>query len=118
MGEPWNGNIETARESESQTLSEPGYDGNREYENGTYGQSDYTVRERDDGSGLSDVYITSDSGKEHSHDVIDSEGNLVASYHDYLVYLRNLIYEYQIDQLLNQYQDESLSSGLTKKLVK
>lgn len=118
MGEPWDGNIETAREAESQTLSDPGADGNREYENGTYGQSDYTVREREDGSGLSDVYISSDSEQEHSHDVIDSDGNLVASYHDYLVYIRDLICEYQINQLLNQYQDESLSDELTKTLVR
>ena len=91
--EPWNGNIDTADESQEETVSETGYDGNREYSNGTYGQSDYTVRERGN-SGIYDVYIESDSEKGHSHDVIDSEGNLIASYHDFLCrYLELLSYE-------------------------
>jgi hypothetical protein len=85
----WDANIETSRESNSQTLSEAGYDGNREYENGTYGQSDYTVRDR--GDGTSDVYVFSDSEKEHSHDLIDnSTGDLLESYHDYLLSLKEM----------------------------
>ena len=118
MSEPWDGNIETAREAEDQELSETQSDGNREYENGTYGQSDYTVRERDDGSGLYDVYIESDSEKGHSHDVIDADGNLIASYHDYLLYLRNLIYEYEMQQVLNTAPAEELSNVLTRKLTR
>lgn len=82
--EPWNANIETARENKREQLSEVGSDGNRTYSpSGTYGQSDFTVRSR--GNGLSDVFIKSDSDKEHSHDVVDSHGNIVARYHDYLI---------------------------------
>ena len=48
----WKANIETAKESKTESLSEPGYDGTRTYESGrTYRMSDYTVRERLDGSG-------------------------------------------------------------------
>ena len=80
--EEWDGNIESARESAESKLSEAGYDGNREYPNGTYGQSDYTVRERKDGT--YDVYVKNDDG-DHSHDRIDKDGNILGSYHDYLV---------------------------------
>ena len=80
--EDWDGNIETARESEESELSEAGYDGNREYPNGTYGQSDYTVRERKDGT--YDVYVKNEDD-DHSHDRIDKNGNIIANYHDYLV---------------------------------
>lgn len=46
----WNGSIHTARESRNDNAQE-GPDGNYEYSSsGTYGQSDYTVRERKDGS--------------------------------------------------------------------
>lgn len=82
MSGNWDGNIEDARESVSENLSSEGSDGNRTYsESGTYGQSDYTVRER--GDGKSDVYVKSDSSKGHSHDVIDDNGNIIAKYHDY-----------------------------------
>lgn len=81
---PWDANIETADESITETLSGIGTDGNRTYEpSGTYGQSDFTVRSR--GNGLSDVYTKSDSNKGHTHDVVDSHGNIVARYHDYLI---------------------------------
>ena len=110
MRDPWDGNIETARESTTQELSSPGYDGNREYENGTYGQDDYTVRERSDESGLSDVYVLSDSEQGHSHDVIDSNGNIVESYHDYLNFIIN---EFELSNLTNK--DSKI---LTKKLVR
>lgn len=85
MGWFWNADIETARENEEgDILSETGYDGNRTYENsGTYGQNDYTVRERADGT--FDIYVTSESDKGHSHDHIDSEGNILDHYHDYLI---------------------------------
>lgn len=78
----WFGSIFDARESESESLSGPGNDGNYEYPSGTYGQGDYTVRER--GDGTSDVYVASDSPKGHSHDRIDSNGNLLDNYHDYI----------------------------------
>ena len=78
----WDANIETAREGRYSELSKVGADGNREYPNGTYGQSDYTVRERQDGT--YDVYIKNGDG-DHSHDLIDKDGNLLDSYHDYLI---------------------------------
>ena len=66
----WFGSIFSARESKDEELVEE-YDGNYKYnKSGTYGQSDYTVREREDGT--SDVYIKSDSDRGHSHDHIDS----------------------------------------------
>lgn len=80
----WFGGIFDARESESETLSNEGKDGNYTYDkSGTYGQSDYTVRERNDGT--YDVYVKSDSSKGHSHDRIDSNGNLLNNYHDCLL---------------------------------
>ena len=85
MENKWDGDIDKTRESENETAKDDGYSGNKEYSNGTYGQAEYTVRERADGSGLSDVYIKSDSEKGHSHDVIDEKGNLIATYHDFLV---------------------------------
>jgi hypothetical protein len=107
----WDGNIETTREASSQSLSEAGYDGNREYENGTYGQSDYTVRDR--GDGTSDVYITSDSDRGHSHDLIDNEtGEIIASYHDYLSILLPFMSFEELadlkDYILNQEKQKSL----------
>ena len=85
----WKASIFNARESESENLSEEGPDGNYTYDkSGTYGHSDYTVRER--GDGTYDVYIESDSEKEHSHDRIDADGNLLDQYHDYLQYLYSI----------------------------
>ncbi len=79
----WFANIFSARESSSETLKEDS-DGNYIYEeSGTYGQSEYTVRKRNDGK--SDVYIVSDSEKGHSHQVIDEDGNLIETYHDYII---------------------------------
>ena len=57
------GGIFDARESESETLSNEGNDGNYTY----------------------DVYVKSDSPKGHSHDRIDSNGNLLNNYHDCLL---------------------------------
>ena len=57
----WFANIFTARESSNDELEEE-KDGNYKYKNsGTYGQTEYTVGERSDGT--KDVYIVSDSGK-------------------------------------------------------
>lgn len=82
----WFGSIFDAKESSKEELSSEGKDGNYTYsESGTYGQSDYTVREREDGT--FDVYVKSDSDKGHSHDHIDSNGNLLDSYHDCLLSL-------------------------------
>ncbi len=78
----WSGSIESAYENKNESLSDPGYDGNKTYESGTYGQKDYTVRERSDGN--YDVYIKSDSESGHSHDLIDSDGNIIENYHDYI----------------------------------
>lgn len=79
----WDGSIFDAKESEDEELEE-GKDGNYTYnKSGTYGQSDFTVRERKDGT--YDVYTKSDSDKNHSHDHIDKDGNLLDSYHDELV---------------------------------
>lgn len=88
----WFGSIFDARESKTETLSEEKPDGTREYPSGTYGQSDYTVRERSDGT--SDVYCKSDSPSGHSHDHIDANGNLIESYHDYVLHtLKQLTYD-------------------------
>ena len=57
----WFGGIFNAKESECETLSNEGKDG-------TY-----------------DVYVKSDSSKGHSHDRIDSDGNLLDKYHDCLL---------------------------------
>lgn len=82
----WFGSIFDAKESNKEELSKEGKDGNYTYKkSGTYGQSDYTVRERKDGS--YDVYIKSDSEKGHSHDHIDSKGNILDKYHDCLLSL-------------------------------
>lgn len=83
MENKWDADISTANESNGGNLSEPGSDGNRQYNSGTYGQDDYTVRERSDGT--YDVYIKSDSSKGHSHDRVDKDGNLLDNYHDYLL---------------------------------
>ncbi|MBQ6687207.1 MAG: hypothetical protein IJN03_01640 [Bacilli bacterium] len=96
MGWFWDANIETAREKEDgDELSEPGYDGNRTYGNsGTYGQTDYTVRERADGT--LDVYVSSDSEKGHSHDHIDADGNILEHYHDCLISKMFLVSEKEL----------------------
>lgn len=82
----WFGSIFDAKESKSEELSKEGKDGNYTYDkSGTYGQSDYTVRERKDGT--YDVYVKSASEKGHSHDHVDSKGNLLEKYHDCLLSL-------------------------------
>ena len=78
----WDGNISEAREKDKYKLSEEYIEGNREYENGTYGQSEYTVRPRSDGT--SDVYIKSDSADGHCHYHIDSDGNILDYYHEFI----------------------------------
>ena len=105
MAEPWDADINTARESQDEELSEPGYDGNQEYsESGTYGQPDYTVREREDGT--FDVYIASDSERGHSHDHVDSDGNILDHYHDYInLILSNLTSE-QLDYISSKTTNE------------
>lgn len=50
---------------------------------GTYDQSNYTVRER--WYETYDVYVKSDLEIGHSHDRIDSDGNLLDKYHDCLL---------------------------------
>lgn len=89
----WFGSIFNARECEDEELSKEGSDGNYTYDkSGTYGQSDFTVREREDGT--SDVYVKSDSERGHSHDHIDSDGNLLDHYHDMIFRkIANLSYE-------------------------
>lgn len=80
----WNGSIFDAKESKEEDAPKEGKDGNYTYgKSGTYGQSDYTVRERQDGT--YDVYVDSDSEKGHSHDHIDKDGNLLDNYHDIMV---------------------------------
>lgn len=70
-------------------------DGNYKYKNsGTYGRTEYTVRERSDGT--KDVYIVSDSGKCHSHTLIDEDGNVIEKYHEYLDYYSELMNESNI----------------------
>lgn len=65
---------------------------NYKYKNsGTYGQTEYTVRERSDGT--KDMYIVSDSGKSHSHTLIDKDGNVIETYHEYLDYYSELMNE-------------------------
>lgn len=97
----WDGNIDKAKEGKNGEKPTEGKDGNRSYGNGTYGQSDYTVRERNDGSGLSDVYIKSDSGKGHSHDVIDRNGNIVDRYHDFLLNELSNFSNEELTQIIN-----------------
>lgn len=95
MENSWGANISEAREKETEKLSNEGTDGNKTYDkSGTYGQSDFTVRERESTPGTYDVYIKSDSDKGYSHDVIDENGNLIASYHDIIChYLKRLSFE-------------------------
>lgn len=93
----WFWGIFDARESESETLSEEGKDGNYTYDkSGTYGQSDYTVREREEGT--YDVYIKSDSSKGHSHDHIDSEGNIIDKYHDCLLSIYMMMEQLELSE--------------------
>ena len=40
-----------------------------------------------------DVYIVSDSGKSHSHTLIDKDGNVIETYHEYLDYYSELMNE-------------------------
>lgn len=69
--------------------------GNYKYKNsGTYGRTEYTVRERSDGT--KNVYIVSDSGKCHSHTLIDEDGNVIEKYHEYLDYYSELMNESNI----------------------
>lgn len=90
----WFGNIFTTRESSNDELEEE-KDWNYKYKNsGTYGQTEYTVRERSDGT--KDVYIVSDSGKCHSHTLIDEDGNVIETYHEYLDYYSELMNESNI----------------------
>ncbi|MBQ3020909.1 MAG: hypothetical protein IJD92_01635 [Bacilli bacterium] len=96
-GEPWDGNIDTARESQYETPVENPYDGTREYSNGTYGQNDYTVREI--GNGEYALYIKSDSEKTHDHWLIDENGDIIEKYHDFRI--ENSIFE-DINTLSNQ----------------
>lgn len=65
---------------------------NYKYKNScTYGRTKYTVRERSDGT--KDMYIVSDSGKSHSHTLIDKDGNVIETYHEYLDYYSELMNE-------------------------
>lgn len=80
----WFGSIFDAKESKEEDAPKEGKDGNYTYDKSeTYGQSDYTVRERQDGT--FDVYVKSDSERGHSHDHIDKDGNLLDNYHDCLM---------------------------------
>jgi len=101
----WKANIETAKESKTESLSEPGYDGTRMYESGrTYGMSDYTARERLDGSGT-DVYTRNDdSPKGYTHDFVSSDGK-ITKYHDFI--MMNLNYE----QILYATEEECLETA-------
>lgn len=101
----WDANIETARESGYSDLSEPGADGNREYPNGTYGQSDYTVRERSDGT--FDLYTK--NGEKHGHDRLDAEGNLIESYHDYLIEKLFMLNKEQLRYILSKTNSECIA---------
>lgn len=104
----WFGGIFDAKESDSEKLSEEGADGNYTYEkSGTYGQSDYTVRERDDGT--YDVYVKSDSEKGHSHDHIDADGNLLDRYHDCL------LSAYMMLDYLQSSQQQGMTMNLKRK---
>lgn len=101
MDNRWDGNIETARESGYDNLSEPGADGNRTYDiSGTYGQSDYTVRQRNDGT--SDVYTSNpDSPRLHTHDQIDRYGNILNNFHDYLVDNIEMFSEFELNHIVS-----------------
>lgn len=96
--EPWPADIHTAYEVDNgEKLSEADRYRNYTYDkSGTYGQSDFTVRKRDNDD-TSDLYVYSDSGKLHSHDHIDKDGNLLDRYHDCLLSM------YQLrDELLSE----------------
>ena len=78
--------INRQKNDEGETLTYDPVTGIYTYEpSGTYGQSDYTVRKRDDDT--YDVYVESDSDKNHSHDHTDKNGDLLDNYHDYLASL-------------------------------
>ena len=111
-GQPdWNGNIDTARESGKYGSPQETYDGNREYPNGTYGQNEYTVRSI--GGGRSAVFIESDSDRNHSHDVIDEDGNIVERYHDF-----NMTYLDKVDfSQISFYSDEECLEQAEKILM-
>lgn len=42
------------------------------------------------------MYIVSDSGKCHSHIIIDEDGNVIETYHEYLDYYSELMNESNI----------------------
>ncbi len=93
----WFGSIFDAKESKEEGAPEEGKDGNYTYsKSGTYGQSDYTVRERKDGT--YDAYVESDSESGHSHDHIDKYGNLLDNYHDSII---NRLYRISEEELSN-----------------
>lgn len=102
----WNGNIDTARESGRYGSPQETYDGNREYPNGTYGQNEYTVRSI--GGGKSAVFIESDSDRNHSHDVIDDDGNIVERYHDFIMRNENMM---NFEQLFYATEEECLEAA-------
>lgn len=109
--EPWTGNIREAKEGKrGETLSDADEFGNYTYvESGTYGQSDFTVRKRDNDNTF-DVYIESDTPKLHSHDHIDADGNLLDDYHDCLLSL------YQLrEDLISELHSQESQMKLIKK---
>ncbi len=109
--EPWNADIREAKEGKrGETLSDADRFGNYTYkESGTYGQSDFTVRKRDNDD-TSDLYVYSDSGKLHSHDHIDKDGNLLDKYHDCLLSM------YQLrEDLISELNSQESQMKLIKK---
>lgn len=108
----WNASIFSARESndENEELVEDP-DGNYRYtQSGTYGQSDFTVREREtddeDEKKIYDVYIESDSEKEHSHSVIDEDGNILETYHEFKYLEANLELLKSVRKILTENENE------------
>ena len=95
MTNKWSGNFFETKEAQKEELEQDEF-GN--YISGnTYGQSNFTVRVRDDGK--SDVYVKSDSSKGHSHDVIDEKGNLEESKHDYVWNKLSKLSNYEIQMI-------------------
>jgi len=96
----WFGGIFDVKESSNGETPKEGKDGNYTYDKfGTYGQSDYTVRERKDGT--YDVYVKSDSESGHSHDHIDKDGNLLDNYHDSMINRFFNISEEELNNTIN-----------------
>ncbi len=117
----WNGNIDTARESQKESPVENPNDGTREYSNGTYGQSDYTVRSRADGN--LNLFITSDSDRLHDHWVIDEDGNIVEKYHDFVIYQNtnvsfNEIMNLSADMFLYLLKESLLNESRPQRLAR